>query len=45
MECSAYSTEINVSYNTDVDPNTLGLIGYWNFNEADQDVTDTSNGC
>ncbi len=37
------STEINTSFNTDIDPNSLGLIGYWNFNETGQDVTDTSN--
>ena len=36
-------TEINTSFNTDVDSNTLGLIGYWNFNETDQTVADSSS--
>ena len=36
------ATEINGSYNTSVDPNTSGLIGYWTFNETDQIITDAS---
>ena len=35
--------EISASFNTDVLPSTLGLIGYWNFNSTDQTVFDTSN--
>ena len=35
--------EISASYNTDVDPNSLGLIGYWAFNELDQIITDTTS--
>ncbi len=36
-------TEINDSYNTNVDPNALGLIGYWNFNGTGQMITDVSS--
>ena len=35
--------EIGASYDTTVDPNALGLIGYWNFNGADQIITDASS--
>ena len=35
--------EINASYNTIIDPNVSGLIGYWNFNALEQVVTDASN--
>ena len=34
--------EINASYNTSVDSNTLGLIGYWTFNGTDQVISDAS---
>ena len=36
-------TEISASYNTDVDPGSLGLIGYWTLNERDQIVVDASS--
>ena len=36
-------TEIIDSYNTSVDPNAPGLIGYWNFNGTDQMITDISS--
>jgi hypothetical protein len=35
-------SEINTNYNTSVDSNTTGLVGYWSFNETDQIVTDFS---
>ena len=35
--------EIGASYNTNVDPSAIGLIGYWNFNESGQIITDSSN--
>ncbi len=36
-------SEIGVSYDTTVDPNALGLIGYWNFNGVDQIIADASS--
>ena len=35
--------EISAGYDAEVDPNTLGLIGYWNFNGTEQIITDISN--
>ncbi len=35
--------EIGASYDATVDPNVLGLIGYWNFNGTDQIITDASS--
>ncbi len=35
--------EISASYSTDVDPDSLGLIGYWTLNERDQIVVDASS--
>ena len=42
-ELARTETEIGNSYDTSVDPNTAGLIGYWNFNDADQIITDASS--
>ncbi len=35
--------QINNSYETDVEPNAPGLISYWNFNDTEQIITDTSS--
>ena len=37
------STEINTNFDIDIDSNAPGLIGYWNFNETDQIVIDSSS--
>ena len=42
-EVARTEAEINNSYDTSVDPNSAGLIGYWNFNETDQIISDASN--
>ena len=41
-EVARTESEISNSYDTSVDPNLAGLIGYWNFNGADQTITDVS---
>ena len=42
-ELARTETEISNSYDTSVDPNTAGLLGYWSFNNADQKITDVSS--
>jgi hypothetical protein len=42
-ELARTETEIGNSYDTSVDPNTAGLLGYWSFNNVDQKITDVSS--
>ncbi len=43
-ELARTEAEISNSYNKSIDPSTVaGLIGYWNFNETDQVITDSSS--
>jgi len=41
-ELARTETEISNSYAISVDPNTAGLIGYWNFNDTEQIIMDSS---
>ena len=42
-ELARTDAEISNSYNTNVDQNSAGLVGYWNFNETDQITSDSSS--
>ena len=42
-ELARTEAEISNSYNTSVDPNIAGLVGYWSFNDTDQIITDASS--
>ncbi len=37
------AAEINANFDTTITPDSLGLIGYWSFNDSDQTVIDSSN--
>ncbi len=41
-EIARTETEIGNSYDQSIDANIAGLLGYWNFNGADQTITDLS---
>ncbi len=36
-------TEINANFDSDVALNSMGLVGYWSFNDSDQAVVDSSD--